>query len=144
MPGGDQTAVQASERSVVHGKLHLNGRRINGHEGQGFPVCRIRNGFADEHVIESRQPNHVSGMGLGDFDALEALEVKNSGDFREALPPIAVDAHGRIAHHDLAAVNFPESDPAQIIRIIQVRRQQPESFPGVGARRRDVFNDRIE
>jgi len=53
--GGDEFAVDASERAVVDRELHLNGGRIDRHEGQRHAVFGIGDGFADEDIFEAGQ-----------------------------------------------------------------------------------------
>ena len=57
---------------------------------------------------------------------------------------VAVNADGRVAHLDFAAVNFPERDTAEVIGVIEIGDEHLETFDRRGARRRDVFDDGVE
>ncbi len=116
----DQFAVQSGQRTVVDRELHLNGRRINRHKGQRLARDVVRDGFADEHILEPGHADHVARMGLGDFNALQSFEMKNGGDFALGLAAVAVQAGGGVAHLDLAAVNLAEGDASEVIGIIEV------------------------
>src|SRR6266850_4126599 len=142
--GGDEFAVDASERAVVDRELHLNGGRIDRHEGQRHAVFGIGDGFADEDVFEAGQADDVAGMSFGDLDSFEAFEVKDRGDFRQCFSPIAVDADRGIAHFYLAAVDFAKSDSAEVIGVIEIGGEQFETFAGVSAGRGNVFDDGVE
>ena len=63
-----------------------------------------------------------------------------AGKFRA----VDVQAEGRVAHFNLAGVNFAEGNAAQVIAVIQVGDEHLETLTGVGAGRRDVFDDRVE
>ena len=93
MAGGDELAVHPGQGAVVDGELHLDGGRVNGHEGQRDAVFGVGDGLADEYVLETGQADDVAGVGLGDFDAFEALEMEDCGDLGRGLPAVAVDAH---------------------------------------------------
>mgnify|MGYP000716076253 CR=1 FL=1 len=74
------------------------------------------------------QADHVAGVSLRYLNPLEALEVEDGGDFGSALAPVTVDADAGVAHLDFAAVNLAEGDAPQVIGVIQVGGQQPESL----------------
>ena len=78
------------------------------------------------------------------FDAFEALEVVNHCDLAVDLGAVAMNANGGLAHGDFAGVNFAESDPAEVIGVIQVCDEELKAIAGEGARRRDVFHDGVE
>ena len=144
MPGGDELAVNAGEWAIVNSKLHLDGRRVNRHKRQRRAVFRIRNGLTDKDVLKPGQTDDVPRVGLGDFNALEALEVEDGRDLGGALASVTVDADTSVAQIDFAAVDLAEGNATQVIRVIQVRGQQPEPLPGVCARRRDVLDNGVE
>src|SRR5579859_7802809 len=144
MPGGDELAVHARERAVVDGELHLNGRRINGHERERRAVLGIRDGFADEDFLEAGQADNVASVGLLDFNALHALEMENGGGLGTGLLAVAVEADNGIPNLDFARDNFTEGNAPEVIRIIEVRHEHFEALSGVGARRRDVLDNGVE
>src|SRR5204863_8836481 len=84
------------------------------------------------------------GVGLGNLNTLETLEVKDRRDFREGLSPVTMNAKGSVSQLHFAAVNLAEGYPSEVIRISQVGDQELEPFPGMSARWGDVFDDGIE
>src|SRR5665213_1323285 len=144
MARGHQLAVQTGQRAVVDRKLHLDGRRINGHERQRLPRDVVRDGLANKNVLEARHANDVAGMGLGDFDTFQSFKVKYRRDPSGGFPAVAVQTGGFVADLDFAAVNFAKGDSTQVFRIIEIGREHFELDAGVRARGRDVFDDRLE
>src|SRR6185369_1238640 len=144
MAGRHKLAVNACQGAIVYGELHLNRGWIDGHEGQGSTVFGIRDRFPNENVLKAGNADDVAGVSFGDFNALEALEMEDGSDFGFALAAITVNAHERLTHFYLAAVDFAKGDTAEVIGIIQVSHHESESFARMRARRGNVFNDGIK
>src|SRR5208283_3600315 len=75
---------------------------------------------------------------------LQALEMENRGYLRLGFAAVAVYADELVAQLYFAAVDFPEGNSPQVIRVIQVGHQQLESFACVRPRRGYVLDDRVE
>ncbi len=142
--GGDEFAVVAGEGAVVDGELHLDGGGIDGDEGKRLLDSDVGNGFADEHFLEAGNADDVAGVGFVDFDAFEAFEVENHGDFAGGLASVTVEADGLVADFGDAAVNFAEGDTAEVIGVIEVGDEHLEALAGMGAGGGDVFDDGVE
>ena len=144
MPRGDELAVLACERAVVHREFHLNRRRINRDVRQRRTHFAVGDGFTDENLLEARDAHDVARVRLVDLDALHALEVVEHGDLAFGNLASAMTTNRRITHLDLAFVNFPERDTSEVIGVIQVRDEQLKTFARFRTRRRDVFHNRVE
>src|SRR5438552_6205760 len=70
--------------------------------------------------------------------------MEDGRDFRRGFAAIPMNANRLGADVDFAAVNLPEGDAAHVIGIVEVGDQQLEAFTGMGARRRNMFDDCIE
>ena len=77
MARGDELAVLAGERAVVHREFHLNRRRIDRDVGQGGARFGVADRFADEHVFKASQADDVAGVRFLDFDPLHAFEMED-------------------------------------------------------------------
>src|SRR5260221_3371619 len=139
-----QLTVDACQRTVIDGKLHLDRWRVNWFERERHAVHRIGNGFTDENILETGQTDDVAGMGFGNFNPFKAFEVENRGNLRLALSAIAVNTDRAVPHFDFAAVDLTKRDSAEVIRVIEIGDEQTEAFSRVGSRRRDVLDDRVE
>lgn len=62
----DEFAVLAS-RTVIDREFHLDGG-MNRLGRQCRPIRTVRQGLANENVLESGQPDDIAGVGLGHFD----------------------------------------------------------------------------
>ena len=104
----------------------------------------VGDGLSDERAFKAGKPDDVTGVRLGNFDALHALEMINGCDLADFLVAIAVDASAGIADLDLAANDFAQRYATDVFGVIQVRDEHLETFAGMRAGRGNVFNDRIE
>ena len=143
--GGDELAVDAGERAVVDGELHLDGRRINRHERQRRAVLANRvivspMNTSSKPVRPTMSPACASGTSM----RFRPSKWKMAVILPWLLRAVAVDADGGVAHLDLAAVNLAEGDTAEVIGVIEVGDEQLEAFARVRARRRDVLDDGVE
>ncbi len=105
---------------------------------------RIRDGLADENIVEPGDAHNIAGARLLHFDALQAFKMENGGDGGGGLLPVAVNADGSVAHLDLPGVDLAKSNTPQVVGVVQICNQALESVTGMGARRRDVANDGVE
>src|SRR5204862_5336953 len=99
---------------------------------------------ADEYFLETGNAHDIAGVRLLDFDALEPFEVINRRDLALRDLAVAMQTGRDLADLDLARQNFSESDPAEVIAVIEVRNQDLETFAGFGARRGNMFDDGVE
>ena len=139
-------AFASSQRAVIHGKLHDDGRRIDGHEWQGWSVCGTGDGLADVHVFKAADADDVTcaafdGVAGGEGGVLEDLGDLHRDGF--VLGCLAQQENA-IAQLDGAACDFSDGDTANEIVPINVRDEHLEAAFKFRFRSRDVFNDLFE
>ena len=141
--GGDVFAFGAGEWAIVDGELHGDRGGVDRLIRKGFDAFTIGDGFADLDFVEASQADDIAGMSFVDLNSGHALVVENRADLPFDLGAVATFEDDLLCHADFTANDFAESDPAEVVAIIEIGDQQLEIVTGVGAWRRDVFHDRV-
>ncbi len=84
LAAGDELALAARERRVVHAEGHLHRRLFDGDDGQRLGDGRVGDGFADEDVGDAGEGDDVAGGRLLELDAAETLEAERLDDAMRA------------------------------------------------------------
>src|SRR5205823_930302 len=126
MASGDELAVLARERAVVHSELHLNCRRIEFGPRHGLALFAVAKRLADREFLEARDANDVARLAVDDFAGLEAAEfpdLRHRGPFALA---VFVNAHDGVADLDSTAGDLPDGNAAHVITPIEITDEHLE------------------
>ena len=74
LPRGNELALFAAKRRVVHEEEHRNRRLVHGDGVNALGRAGIRDRVADVQIVDTRNADDVAGAGFLNFDALQALE----------------------------------------------------------------------
>ena len=97
VPRGDELPVASGHRRRVDAEHHRHRRLVDGNRRDGEPVFRVGDGLADGDVLDAGEADDVAGGGLGDLDALEALEGIELRDARLQRRAVQLEHDDRIA-----------------------------------------------
>ena len=101
-------AVAASQRTVIDGDGHGDGRRVDGLGGQGLGQDNVAQGVGDGGLRKAGQGHDVAGFGHFDRLTLQAAEGEDLGD-AAALDFLAVAGQGLDGHARRQATGFDAS-----------------------------------
>ena len=140
--GSHILAVAPSERPVVDGKFHGNGRRINRHEWKGLRIRGTAQGFPDIDVFKPRHPYDVACHADGRIRSAQAGIFKHAGHFSGNAGAVALmEPHGIPFLHS-AGSNAADSHTAHIIVPVNIGNEHLEFTLRIGILRSgDMFHN---
>ena len=141
---GDVAPVPAGERRVVDEEVHRDRRLFDRDEGQRRRVCWVGDRLADVDVLHAGDGDDVARRGLGDLDALEAVEAVDLGDARVFQCAVAAHDLHRAAELDAAARDAADAEAPEVLAVVDGGDQHLEGRCGVAGRRRHGLQDRLE
>ena len=145
VPGGQELAVPAGERAVVHAEVHLDGGGVDLGKCNRFAPGVVAKGLADERLLDPGEPDDVSRGGRVRFFARQAgkgIHLGNlAGGRRFAVP---VQAGDHVTHRHRPAFNLSNGDSAHVVAPVQVADEHAERAVRIGLGRRDVAAHRFE
>src|SRR5579862_1675379 len=144
MPGGEKLAFAARERRVVDDDAHLDRRRVDIDERQGYALLGIGERLADERILEPGQPHDVARRGVLYLDLRQAFVAEQRRDVRPFAPPVLVDADDGIAHRHASADDAPVGDAAKVVAVVEIRHEHLEKRLLRDGGRRYLLHDSLE
>ena len=137
---GEQCALATSKRAVVDANLHRDRGRIDVHERQALALFAVGERFADEYILKACDADDVASFRLGDFDFLQSLVTKDSGDFCLGSAVTQMEADEIVADFHFAADDASVGETTEVFAIVQIRHDELEERLGADFWRRDFVH----
>ena len=112
--------------------------------GQGPGALLVADRITDLDIFDARQHHNVSGLNFIDVFYLHALVNLELQHFERHTATVFADAHQIVFGSGRSVKDFPDGQPAQVIRITQIRYQHLKRRSGIMGRAGNHIQDGVE
>ena len=137
-------AFAATVRAIVDGKLHLHGRRIDGHKRKCLSFRISRKSFTNIDVLKTCDTNNVTSETFSGFLVGKTTVFKNLAYLTTLRLTLLGEAENTVALFHRATLYFTKCYPADVIIPGNIRCQHFKRRIRIRVRSGDVFNDCLQ